>query len=183
MLIKSHSDHFFYFRHRSRDHAVAVWEMYQSQLKATGEEISQARYNVRRAKWAVNEKPYFLAANFIATANVLKNNRIKLPCDSIMQSDPTKYPPVPIANKKQGRRRVRRMVAGTTRCRICQQPGHSRRTPKKKTFVGLLVTTVKRVITTRVGSIGITPLILHSKMPFKTAVDAMMPLRASIGRF
>ena len=26
-------------------HAVAVWEMYQSQLKATGEEISQAQYN------------------------------------------------------------------------------------------------------------------------------------------
>ena len=26
-------------------HAMAVWEMYQSQLKATGEEISQARHN------------------------------------------------------------------------------------------------------------------------------------------
>ena len=26
-------------------HAVAVWEMYQSQLKSTGEEISQARHN------------------------------------------------------------------------------------------------------------------------------------------
>jgi len=26
-------------------HAVAVWEMYQYQLKATGEEISQAQYN------------------------------------------------------------------------------------------------------------------------------------------
>ena len=84
---------------------MAVWEMYQSQLKATGEEISQARYNVRRAKWAINEKPYFLAANFIAAANVLKNNRIKLPCDSIMQSDLTKYPPIPIADKKPGRRR------------------------------------------------------------------------------
>ena len=79
--------------------------MYQSQLKATGEEISQAQYNVRRAKWAVNEKPWFLAENFIAAANVLKNNRIKLPCDSIMQSDLTKYPPVPIADKKPGRRR------------------------------------------------------------------------------
>ena len=29
-------------------HAVAVWEMYQSQLKATGEEISQARHNAAR---------------------------------------------------------------------------------------------------------------------------------------
>ena len=29
-------------------HAVAVWEMYQSQLKAIGEEISQARYNAAR---------------------------------------------------------------------------------------------------------------------------------------
>ena len=29
-------------------HAVAVWEMYQSQLKATGEEISQARHIAAR---------------------------------------------------------------------------------------------------------------------------------------
>ena len=29
-------------------HAMAVWEMYQSQLKATGEEISQARHNAAR---------------------------------------------------------------------------------------------------------------------------------------
>ena len=29
-------------------HAMAVWEMYQSQLKATGKEISQARYNAAR---------------------------------------------------------------------------------------------------------------------------------------
>ena len=49
-------------------------------------------------------------------------------------------------------------------------------------FVGLLVTTVKRVITTRVGSIGITGIIVHSKMSFETAFDAMMTLRASIGR-
>ena len=52
-------------------HAVAVWEMYQSQLKATGEEISQARYNMRR---------------------------------------------------------IRRLVTGTTKCGICQQLGHSKRT-------------------------------------------------------
>ena len=29
-------------------HAVAVWEMYESQLKATGKEISQARYSAAR---------------------------------------------------------------------------------------------------------------------------------------
>ena len=29
-------------------HAMAVWEMYQSQLKATGEEISQAQHNAAR---------------------------------------------------------------------------------------------------------------------------------------
>ena len=50
-------------------------------------------------------------------------------------------------------------------------------------FVNGAVTTVKRVITTRVGSIGITPLMVHFKMPFETALDAMMPLRASIERF
>ena len=31
-------------------HAVAVWEMYQSQLKATGEEISQAQHNAARLR-------------------------------------------------------------------------------------------------------------------------------------
>ena len=86
--------------------------MYQIQLggnhEANGEEEEEEAYDVRRAKWAVNHKPWFLAADFIAAANVLKGNRIKLPCDSIMQSDPTKYPPVPIADKKLGRRRVRR---------------------------------------------------------------------------
>ena len=86
-----------------------------------------------RAKWAVNEKPWFLAADFIAAANVLKGNRIKLPCDSIMQSDPTKYPPVPIADKKRGRRRTRRMVvvvvvAGEGRCGICRFAGHNSKT-------------------------------------------------------
>ena len=49
-------------------------------------------------------------------------------------------------------------------------------------FVGLLVTTVKRVITTRVGSNGITTIMMYSKMPFKKAFDALMTLRASIGR-
>ena len=29
---------------------MAVWEMYQSQLKATGEEISQARHNAARLR-------------------------------------------------------------------------------------------------------------------------------------
>ena len=109
---------------------MAVWERYQSQLEANGEanDEEQEAYNLRRAQWAVNHKPWFLAADFIAAANVLKGNRIKLPCDSIMQSDPTKYPPVPIADEKRGRRRVRRMVAGRTRCGICQKVGHSRRT-------------------------------------------------------
>ena len=79
---------------------------------------------------AVNHKPWFLTADFIAAANVLKGNRIKLPCDSIMQSDPTKYPPVPIADKKRGRRRVRRMVAGAgeLRCAICRFAGHNSKT-------------------------------------------------------
>ncbi len=120
-------------------HAVVIWERYQSQLEANGEGIPQEPVNVRRgqhvrrAKWAVNEKPYFLAADFIAAANVLKGNRIikgnriKLPCDSIIQSDPTKYPPVPIADKKPRRHPVRRFVS-RTRCSICQWPGHSRRT-------------------------------------------------------
>ena len=50
-------------------------------------------------------------------------------------------------------------------------------------FAGLLVTTVKRVITTRVGSNGITTIMMYSKMPFENAFDALMTLRASIERF
>ena len=50
-------------------------------------------------------------------------------------------------------------------------------------FAGLLVTTVKLVITKRVGSIGITTIMLHFKEPFKKAFDALMTLRASIERF
>ena len=50
-------------------------------------------------------------------------------------------------------------------------------------FAGLLVTTVKLVFTTRVGSNGITTIMLYSKMPFNEAFEALMTLRASIGRF
>ena len=105
--------------------------MYQIQLggnhEANGEEQEEEAYDVRRAKWAVNHKPWFLAADFIAAANVLKGNRIKLPCDSDMQFDPTKYPPVPIADEKRGRHRTRR-IGRVGRCGICQQRGHNRRT-------------------------------------------------------
>ena len=50
-------------------------------------------------------------------------------------------------------------------------------------FVGQLGTRDPLVITTRVDSNGITTIIVHSKMPFEKAFDAMMILRASIGRF
>ena len=82
--------------------------MYQSQLKATGEEISQAWYNAARVL-----------------------------CD------------------------------GMTRCGICRFAGHNSKT----------------VFTTRVGSNGITTIMLYSKMPFNEAFEALMTLRASIGRF
>ena len=50
-------------------------------------------------------------------------------------------------------------------------------------FVGQLGTRDPLVITTRVGSIGMTTIMLYSKMSFETAFDAMMTVRASIGRF
>ena len=50
-------------------------------------------------------------------------------------------------------------------------------------FVNSAGTTVKLVFTTRVGSNGITTIMLYSKMPFNEAFDALMTLRASIGRF
>ena len=52
-------------------------------------------------------------------------------------------------------------------------PGTMRR------FASLLVTTVKLVSTTRVGSNGMTTIMLYSKKPF----DEAMTLRASNGRF
>ena len=108
-------------------HAVVIWERYQSQLEANGEGIPQAQHNTACTKWAVNEKLFFLAADFIAAANVLNNKRIQLPCDSTIQSNPTKLLPVPIPDKKRRRHPVRRFVS-RTRCSICQWPGHSRRT-------------------------------------------------------
>ena len=50
-------------------------------------------------------------------------------------------------------------------------------------FVNGLVTTGKLVITTRVGSNGITTIMLYFKQPFNEAFEALMTLRASIGRF
>ena len=37
---------------------MAVWEMYQSQLKATGEEISQAQYNAARCNAARHDAAF-----------------------------------------------------------------------------------------------------------------------------
>ena len=50
-------------------------------------------------------------------------------------------------------------------------------------FVGQLGTWDPLVFTTRVGSIGITTIMVHFKESFEKALDAMMTLRASIGRF
>ena len=50
-------------------------------------------------------------------------------------------------------------------------------------FVGKLGTWDPLVFTTRVGSNGITTIMLYSKMPFNEVFDALMTLRASIGRF
>ena len=50
-------------------------------------------------------------------------------------------------------------------------------------FVGQLGTWDPLVFTTRVGSNGITTIMLYSKMPFNEAFEALMILRASIGRF
>ena len=74
-----------------------------------------------------DQKPYFLKADFIAAANVLKGNRIQLPCDLTIQSDPTKHPRVPISDKKPGRRRTRR-IGRRTLCGICQRRGHNSKT-------------------------------------------------------
>ena len=69
------------------------------------------------------------------------------------------------------------MVKKYLRCSTMRLDGHD------ATFVGQLRTWDLIVITTWVGSNGLTPIMVHFKEPFDEAFDALMTLRASIGRF
>ena len=87
-------------------------------------------------EWAVNSKPWFLAAKFIEAAEVLKKELIKLPADAEIEEDDMLFPPICLARLNrgrnvvavapQGRPRRRRINGVVRRCGNCNQPGHIR---------------------------------------------------------
>jgi hypothetical protein len=89
-------------------------------------------------EWAVDSKPWFLAAKFIEAAEVLKTERIKLPADANIEEDDKCFPPPCLAKLRhgrneqevaaapQGRPRRRRINGVVRRCGNCNQPGHPR---------------------------------------------------------
>ena len=86
-------------------------------------------------EWAVNSKPWFLAAKFIEAAEVLKEELIQLPADAEIEEDDTLFPPVCLARLNRGRNGVAAAPQGrprrnrtnrVRRCGNCNQPGHIR---------------------------------------------------------
>ena len=85
--------------------------------------------------WAVNSKPWFLAAKFREAAEVLKTERIKLPADAEIEEDDTLFPPICLARLNRGRNGVaaapqgrprRNRIVRVRRCGNCNEPGHKR---------------------------------------------------------
>ncbi|CAL6338985.1 unnamed protein product [Bathycoccus prasinos] len=60
-------------------------------------------YSRRTREWAVNSKPWFLAAKCIEAAKVLKPERIKLPADANIEEDDMLFPTVCLARLNRGR--------------------------------------------------------------------------------
>jgi hypothetical protein len=88
-------------------------------------------------EWAVNSKPWFLAAKFREAAEVLKTERIKLPADANLEVDDKLFPPPCLAKLNHGRnvqevaaappgRPRRRRIIPNRRCGNCNQPGHTK---------------------------------------------------------
>jgi len=84
-------------------------------------------------EWAVNSKPWFLAAKFIKAAEVLKTERVKLPADADIEEDDMLFPTICLARLNrgvpvapQGRPRRRRINGVVRCCRNCNQPGYIR---------------------------------------------------------
>ena len=110
-------------------HALKAWDVYHAQKK----DIALNVYGQRMREWAVNSKPWFLAAKFIEAAEVLKEELIKLPADAEIEEDDTLFPPICLARLNrgvpvapQGRPRRRRINGVVRRCGNCNQPGHNR---------------------------------------------------------
>ena len=70
---------------------------------------------MREWEWAVNSKPWFLAAKFIKAAEVLKTELIKLPADAEIEEDDTFFPPICLARLNRGRNVVAAAPQGRPR--------------------------------------------------------------------
>ena len=110
-------------------HALTAWDLYHKQQN----DIPLNEYGRRMREWAVNSKPWFLAAKFIEAAEVLKMERIKLPADANIEEDDMMFPPICLARLNrgvpvapQGQPRRRRINGVVRRCGNCNQPGHIR---------------------------------------------------------
>ena len=111
--------------------ALKAWDVYHAQKN----DIALNVYGQRMCEWAVNSKPWFLAAKFIEAAEVLKEELIQLPADAEIEEDDTLFPPVCLARLNRGRNGVAAAPQGRPRCnRIvrvrrcgnCNEPGHKR---------------------------------------------------------
>jgi hypothetical protein len=66
-------------------------------------------------EWAVNSKPWFLAAKFIEAAEVLKTELIQLPADADIEEDDILFPPICLARLNRGRNVVAAAPQGRPR--------------------------------------------------------------------
>jgi hypothetical protein len=114
-------------------HALKAWDEYHSRQN----DSPLNEYGRRMREWAVDSKPWFLAAKFIEAAEVLKTERIKLPADANIEEDDKCFPPPCLAKLRHGRneqevaaapqgRPRRNRIIRVRRCGNCNQPGHPR---------------------------------------------------------
>ena len=71
-------------------HALKAWDVYHAQKN----DIALNVYGQRMREWAVNSKPWFLAAKFIEAAEFLKTELIQLPADADIEEDDMLFPPI-----------------------------------------------------------------------------------------
>ena len=112
-------------------HALKAWDVYHAQKN----DIALNVYGQRMREWAVNSKPWFLAAKFIEAAEVLKTELIKLPADADIEEVDMLFPPICLARLNRGRNGVaaapqgrprRNRIVRVRRCGNCNEPGHKR---------------------------------------------------------
>ena len=112
-------------------HAIKVWDEYHARLK----DIPIDQVGKRWREWAVDSKPWFLAAEFIKAADDLRKEQLITPADANIIDDVKCFPPIPKAILKvRGRPKVNRYQGGRGRgrgvnrnqsCTNCGRDGHN----------------------------------------------------------